>query len=66
MKELDALLTAYLDEQFDAASDTDKAAFQTVLELPDPQLVGYLLQRQMPETESIARVIQCILQRAPT
>jgi len=64
MRELDALLTAYLETHYDDASDAEKAAFQELLALPDPDLVGYLLQRQEPESEDIAGVVACILGRA--
>ena len=64
MKELDALLTAYLETHYDLASDTEKAAFQALLALPDPDVVGYLLHRQEPESEDIAVVVARILGRA--
>jgi len=66
MKELDTLLTAYLETRYDIADDTEKAAFQALLALPDPDLVGYLLQRQNPESEDIAGVVARILGRTPT
>lgn len=65
MKELDSLLTAYLETRYDIADDAEKAAFQALLALPDPDLVGYLLQRQNPESEDIAGVVARILGRAP-
>ena len=63
MKELDALLTAYLEQHYERASDAEKAAFQALLALPDPVLVGYLLQRRTPDSEPQARVVDCILGR---
>jgi len=65
MKELDALLTVYLETRYDDAGDAEKAAFQALLALPDPDLVGYLLQRQEPESEDIAGVVARILGRTP-
>ena len=64
MKELDALLTAYLDAHYDRVGDDEKAAFRSLLELPDPELVGYLLQRKRPESEPLSRVVDRILGRA--
>ena len=61
MKELDQLLTRYLDRHYAAASENDKAAFHALLELSDPELVGYLLQRREPGSEIIARGIDIIL-----
>jgi succinate dehydrogenase flavin-adding protein (antitoxin of CptAB toxin-antitoxin module) len=63
MKELDQLLTGYLDAGYEAATDDDKAAFHALLELSDPELAGYLLQRQEPGSEIIARGIDIILRR---
>ncbi|MGI9225670.1 MAG: succinate dehydrogenase assembly factor 2 [Woeseiaceae bacterium] len=63
MKELDALLSAYLEDRYDTADDTEKAAFEALLALPDPDLVGYLLQRQEPASEGIAGVVEHILGR---
>ena len=63
MKELDQLLTRYLEGQYAAASENDKAAFRALLELSDPELVGYLLQRREPGSEIIARGVDIILGR---
>lgn len=61
MRELDELLVRYLEDCYPEDSDADKAAFREVLTLADPELNSYLLQRQTPPSESIARVIQRIL-----
>ena len=51
------------DGGYAAAPDGDKAAFRALLELSDPELVGYLLQRQEPGSRIIARGIDIILGR---
>jgi antitoxin CptB len=61
MRELDELLVRYLEERYADDSEADKAAFREVLTLADPELNGYLLQRQTPSSEALARVIQRIL-----
>ncbi len=61
MRELDELLLRYLESRYADADDDEKTAFQAVLALPDPELNGYLLQRQEPASESIANVINLIL-----
>lgn len=61
MRELDELLIRYLESRYPNADDAEKAAFQAVLALPDPDLNGYLLQRQVPSSKSIAGVIERIL-----
>ena len=63
MRELDELLVRYLETFYADDSDADKAAFREVLTLSDPELNSYLLQRQTPESESIARIIDRILRR---
>jgi succinate dehydrogenase flavin-adding protein (antitoxin of CptAB toxin-antitoxin module) len=64
MRELDELLVGYLEDCYPADDDTDKAAFREVLALADPELNAYLLQRQSPPPESLARVIERIRCRA--
>jgi succinate dehydrogenase flavin-adding protein (antitoxin of CptAB toxin-antitoxin module) len=66
MRELDELLLTYLEERYPLADDDEKAAFEAVLALADPELNGYLLQRQKPATEPIANVIRQILSRTPS
>lgn len=65
MRELDDLLVRYLEDRYPTADENEKRAFQAVLSLPDPELNGYLLQRQPPRSESIAIVIQHILELPP-
>lgn len=61
MRELDELLLRYLNERYVDASADEKSAFQAVLALSDPELNGYLLQRQTPTSEPLAHVISHIL-----
>ena len=61
MRELDELLLRYLDNHYPDADSQEKAAFRAVLDLADPELNGYLLQRQTPASEGIARVVKRIL-----
>ena len=63
MRELDELLLGYLEDRYADDSEADKAAFREILELADPELNGYLLQRQVPSSEPVARVIKRILGR---
>ena len=63
MRELDELLVRYLEDCYASDSEADKAAFRAVLELADPDLNAYLLQRQVPSSESIAGAIDRILRR---
>ena len=61
MRELDELLIRYLELRYPGADADEKAAFEAVLALSDPELNGYLLQRQTPSSKAIAGVIELIL-----
>ncbi len=59
MKELDILLTRYLDEGYETASSEEQAAFQSLLEVQDPLIHAYCLgQERAPE--HLAALIQRI------
>ncbi len=62
MRELDELLLKYLEQRYELAPDSEKAAFCALLELPDPELVGYLLQQKSPAPE-VGIVVDYILER---
>ena len=62
MRELDELLLNYLEQRYELAPDTEKAAFCALLELPDPDLVGYLLRQESPVPE-VRIVVDYILER---
>jgi len=66
MRELDKLLLSYLENVYPGSSAEEKAAFAAVLELADPELNGYLLQRQIPSSKAVAHVIRQILRRDPS
>ena len=60
MRELDALMSGYLDNHYDAASDADRALFHSLLEWPDPELFRFLLGSATvddPALERLRRVI---------
>ena len=61
MRELDVLLIRYLETRYPGADNEDKSAFQAILQLSDPEINAYLLQRQTPPAEPIARVVEHIL-----
>jgi antitoxin CptB len=46
MKELDLVLMRYLKERWPAAPADERAQFERVLELPDPQLAAFLMGRE--------------------
>jgi antitoxin CptB len=60
LKELDVLLERFLARGYDACTVEQKRAFAQLVELPDPQLAGYLLGDQVPEDPALAELAQAI------
>ncbi len=59
MRELDVLLTGYLSEQYPQSSSDEKRAFEQLLTMSDPELVGYLLKGdEAPDPD-----VECVLKR---
>ena len=61
MKELDILLVRYVRERLSAASSAERDAFAEFLELPDPDLVRYLLAGDVPNDPRHAAVCRAVL-----
>jgi len=57
MRELDELLTRYLERDYRQAAPCEREAFARILELQDPEIFGYLLGRTLPEDASLRHVI---------
>jgi antitoxin CptB len=64
MKELDILLSRYLDEQFGAASPPEQEAFRRLLEIQDPLIYAYCLGSARPP-EHLAVLIGRITANSP-
>ena len=62
MRELDELLGNYLQAGYGRASKSEKAAFRELLVLPDPELIGYLLGRQVIEDAALSNLINKIIE----
>ena len=60
MRELDALLIGFIDRCGAGFTDAEMAAFEGVLELPDPVLHSYLLGRSAPDDVATAELIERI------
>jgi antitoxin CptB len=60
MRELDVLLTRYLERRYAASSPHERAAFAQLLELPDPDLFGYLVGRTIPQEVIQVEIIAAI------
>jgi antitoxin CptB len=57
MRELDALLIGFVDRSGAGLTAAEMAAFEGVLELPDPVLHSYLLGRSAPTDAATAELI---------
>lgn len=64
MKELDVLLERFLRERWAEAPGEDRQAFAEILELPDPELAGYLLGGIRPSEPRHARIANLITARS--
>jgi len=60
MRELDALLLAFVESEATGLDAKEMAAFEGILELPDPVLHSYLLGRSVPDDAAIADLIERI------
>ncbi len=65
MRELDVMLTRYLDRVWETASSAERDAFVQLVELQDPDLFGYLVGRTIPAEESQRAVIARIRSLGP-
>jgi antitoxin CptB len=64
MRELDELLTRYLDEQYPGAGPAEQAAFLQLLDSPDTDLHSYCLRRSLPANPAVREVIERITTRS--
>ena len=60
MKELDVMMTAYLDNFYEQSSDSEKREFRFLLDQQDPELNDLLLGRQVSPDKNIDKLIQVI------
>ena len=57
MKELDLVLVRYLQGRWPDADAAERAVFDQVLDLPDPLLAAYLMERETAPDPAMARLI---------
>jgi antitoxin CptB len=58
MKELDLVLLRYLEHRWPDAPAAEKQLFERLLELPDPDLAGYLLGRESPPDAPLQQLLE--------
>jgi antitoxin CptB len=64
MKELDVLLTRYMDERFCSAPQEEQAAFRRLLEAQDPLIYAYCLGHERPP-QDLSALIKRITAASP-
>jgi len=60
MKELDIVMTRYLDSRYAEADEADKKGFIALLEMPDPDLYSLLLGRKTSTDQNAEKVVRSI------
>ena len=61
MRELDILLTGYLDRHYGRVSEAERQAFERLLNLQDPEILGLLNGRIQAQDAALRDVIQRLL-----
>lgn len=57
MRELDVVLERYLERRYARAPESERRAFESLLERQDPELLAYLMGREAPEDPELVNVI---------
>jgi len=60
MKELDELLTRYLEQHYAQACAEEQQLFQDLLEMQDPEIYAYMIGRERPRDEAMHHLVQRI------
>jgi succinate dehydrogenase flavin-adding protein (antitoxin of CptAB toxin-antitoxin module) len=63
MKELDVLLSRYARERYASAPPGQQAAFEALLQQPDPQIADYLLGYGTAPDAALADLVRAVLAR---
>ena len=57
MKELDLILRNWLERGYPLASPIERTLFARFLELPDPEIAGFLLGHAIPDDPAMATLV---------
>lgn len=63
MKELDLVMSAYLDSDYETAPLAEQAQFRALLEMQDPDLYGLLLGRSQSADAELQAFVQRLCPR---
>ena len=62
MKELDVLMTRYLEEQYTQATESEKNCFRALLEMQDPELFSLLVGRTHSDDQALQHLVNQLRQ----
>jgi len=62
IREMDIVLQTFLDESFESLSDTDKSAFEKLLDEADLDILNWIMGKDEPECDGIKKIITLIRQ----
>jgi antitoxin CptB len=60
VKELDVLFTNFVETSYDSLSDLEKDAFDKLLDIEDPDILGFMLYNITPQDPDIAKIVEKI------
>jgi antitoxin CptB len=60
MKELDLMLAGWVHARYEQASEAERSHFLSLLDLPDPELVRYLLGEERPDCPELAKAAAAV------
>lgn len=64
MKELDLVLTGYLEKHYPDAGEREQADFRKLLGMQDPELYNLILGKQSAEDIGVAEIVRIIRNEA--
>ncbi|MEM1112720.1 MAG: succinate dehydrogenase assembly factor 2 [Pseudomonadota bacterium] len=64
MLELDLVLEPFVTERYSELDQDERQSFQRLMEREDQELYGWFLQRQIPDDEALAAIVEKILTHA--
>jgi antitoxin CptB len=64
-RELDLMLSRWLERCYAQASDDERAQFERFLDLPDPEMAAYLLRHEKPADPAFATLVSQLAAARP-
>jgi antitoxin CptB len=62
MKEMDILLTRYLEQEYEQAQEVEQKTFQALLDVPDIDLYAYLIGQEKPTDTKMLTLVEKLRQ----